>query len=184
MRTLLFCLFPVLAASFSRLTTGFSPSSVKDVVIAGSTAPLPNFDPLQLSKIGDSRLAFFREAELKHGRLAMISALSIPLIEGFTGRPGVFEFQHLPADLQIGIVSLMFISEFSSMFYGWRNPLEAPFTLNEDYQPGDLGFNIYSDLYADQPNSMLNKELNNGRLAMIAALGMIAQELVTRHTLF
>ena len=70
------------------------------------------------------------------------------------------------------------------MFYGWRNPLEAPFTLNEDYQPGDLGFNLYYDLTAEQPNSMLDKELNNGRLAMIAALGMIAQELVTRHTLF
>jgi hypothetical protein len=30
----------------------------------------------------------------------------------------------------------------------------------------------------------MNKELNNGRLAMIAALGMMAQELVTNKPIF
>jgi len=32
--------------------------------------------------------------------------------------------------------------------------------------------------------AMQTKELNNGRLAMFAAAGMIAQELVTGHKLF
>lgn len=32
--------------------------------------------------------------------------------------------------------------------------------------------------------TMQTKELQNGRLAMIAAMGMIAQEQVTHHTLF
>ena len=184
MRILLVCLLPVVAFSFSRLTSGFLSSTVKDVVIAGSTEPLPEFDPLQLSTISKRRLVFFREAELKHGRLAMVSALTIPFMEMLTNKPGVFEFQHLPADVQVGIISCMFIAEFSSMFYGWKNPLDAPFTLKEDYQPGDLGFNIYSDLSDDSSLDLLNKELNNGRLAMIGTLGMIGQELVTKHTLF
>ena len=32
----------------------------------------------------------------------------------------------------------MFISEFTSMLKGWENPLVKPFTLKDDYQPGDL----------------------------------------------
>ena len=89
MRILLVCLLPVVAFSFSRLTSGFLSSTVKDVVIAGSTEPLPEFDPLQLSTISKRRLVFFREAELKHGRLAMVSALTIPFMEMLTNKPGI-----------------------------------------------------------------------------------------------
>ena len=53
--------------------------------------------------------------------------------------------------------------------------------LREGYLPGDLGFDPLglkpkgeADLLA-----MQNKELNNGRLAMLAIAGMTAQELVT-----
>ena len=75
---------------------------------------------------------------------------------------------------------VMLTSEFSSMLNGWQNPLQKPFALNEDYQPGDLGFKVSNN----RDINMINKELNNGRLAMIASLGMIVQELVTGQTLF
>jgi light-harvesting complex I chlorophyll a/b binding protein 4 len=66
------------------------------------------------------------------------------------------------------------------MLRGWQNPTKNPFRLNDDYQPGDLGFDINNSRDLD----MINKELNNGRMAMIASLGMMAQELVTDRTLF
>ena len=149
------------------------------VVYGGSTKPVENFDPLNFASTPE-RSMFFREAELKHGRLAMVAAITIPLVEQFTHRPGIHEFSNLPDNIQIGIIMVTFMSEFSSMFKGWQNPLEKPFTLNEDYQPGDLGFGISNNRDVDT----IDKELNNGRLAMIASLGMLAQELVTGHTLF
>jgi hypothetical protein len=41
----------------------------------GSTAPLRNFDPLGLANIGnDETFAWFRAAELKHSRAAMLAS--------------------------------------------------------------------------------------------------------------
>ena len=102
------------------------------------------------------------------------------LVEQFTHRPSIHEFSNLPDNVQIGIIMLTFISEFSSMLRGWQNPTKNLFRLNDDYQPGDLGFDISNN----RDINMINKELNNGRLAMIASLGMMAQELVTQKALF
>ena len=76
----------------------------------------------------------------------------------------------------------MFISEFSSMIRGWENPLVKPFTLKEDYQPGDFGLKYL--VSEDKLGEQMDKELNNGRLAMIGILGMMVQELATQHQLF
>lgn len=42
--------------------------------MVGSTKPVPNFDPLGLATLGsDATLAWFRAAELKHSRVAMLA---------------------------------------------------------------------------------------------------------------
>lgn len=42
--------------------------------VAGSTAPLKNFDPLNLANVGsDQTFAWFQAAELKHSRAAMLA---------------------------------------------------------------------------------------------------------------
>lgn len=187
MRSFLLLLLPLCAQAFSRITSVVKSDSSGTPIIVGSTKPIENFDPLNFSKDED-KVLFYREAELKHGRLAMVAATLIPIIEQNTGLPAIHEFDKLPDSLQIAITSFMFVTEFASMGRGWKNPFEDNganyFKLREDYQPGDFGFSLASDLDSTKGKELMNKELNNGRLAMIAALGMMAQELVTNKPLF
>lgn len=63
----------------------------------------------------------------------------------------------------------MVLNEFNSMGRSARQAF-----LKEDYQPGDLKF---TDINEETLGSQMDKELNNGRLAMMV------QELVTGHQL-
>ena len=65
---------------------------------------------------------------------------------------------------------------------GWVEPGLGPlFTLRENYYPGDLGFDPLGLKPQDAAGfaNMQAKELSNGRLAMLAAAGFMAQELAT-----
>jgi len=65
------------------------------------------------------------------------------------------------------------------------NPAQ-PWTIRKDHVPGDLGFDPLNLKPTDpaELKEMQTKELNNGRLAMIAIAGMIVQEGVTGGKLF
>jgi hypothetical protein len=155
--------------------------SVKPV-IRKPTAPLENielFDQFVFAK--NVQPSFLRESELKHGRLAMIAAVLLPLSEQMSDKLGVQFFQD-HTEFVAPSLALMFTSEFASMFKGWENPLKKPFKLKDDYQPGDLGFMF--GVNGDDMGNTMDKELNNGRLAMIGILGMMSQELVTHLPLF
>lgn len=156
----------------------------KPVKIPGSTKPLDFFDPLNLSD-KDERLIFFREAELKHGRIAMVSSILIPFFDRMDPNVlGIHGFDHLATNTKLLIIAHMFMAEFASMLKGWENPIKKPFTLKPFYQPGDLGFKTPIKTSEEEYDTLMDKELNNGRLAMIGSLGMIAQELVTQQHLF
>ena len=179
-RTVLSFLLPL---SVFALTTS-NEVTPKPVKIRGTTKPLQFFDPLNLSE-KDERLTFFREAELKHGRIAMVSSLLIPLFDKMDENVlGIYGFDHFPTNVKMSIIGSMFMSEFTSMIYGWENPIEKPFTLKPFYQPGDLGFQTPSQTSEDEYDILMDKELNNGRLAMIGTVGMIVQQLVTQQHLF
>ena len=66
---------------------------------------------------------------------------------------------------------------------GWVDPKDVPIgqagLLRDDYVPGDIGFDPLN-LKPSDPEEykiLATKELQNGRLAMLAAAGFIAQEM-------
>ena len=80
-------------------------------------------------------------------------------------------------------------TELYSIRLNWELPDKTGWTrlanLREDAIPGDLGFDPLDFTPKKSKNFEIirTKELNNGRLAIIATAGMIAQELVTGTTI-
>tara|TARA_Y100000389_G_scaffold204919_1_gene260801 strand:- start:808 stop:1365 length:558 start_codon:yes stop_codon:yes gene_type:complete len=182
----------IVVTFLSLLTSGLafnSPAPPKDNTFLkskiGATAPFPEgFDPLNLSGEKLSRFNYFREAEIKHGRLGMFASVAFPLIETNTHKPAIDQFQQLDPMVQTSVIAAMLALEFYGMERGWEPPSTKLFTLKEDYKQGDLGFNVVKDWSTDLAVDLQNKELNNGRLAMLSAAGMIAQELVHPVAIF
>merc|ERR1719191_1771256 len=167
----------------------------KEGLLAGVSAPMDYFDPLGFSTTVDAgKLLFYREVELKHGRVAMLAALGIvvgenfhPLFGGDIDVPAAFAFQQTPLEaFWPAVVAAIAIPEIYSVFT-FQDPAKGEqWAIRTDHVPGDLGFDPLG-LKPKDPKKfkeMQTKELNNGRLAMIAAAGMIAQEYVTGQKLF
>ena len=132
-RSLLCIILPLFALSFNP----FVGDLANVVKIRGSTKPFESFDPLDLSLSShDSRLLFFREAELKHGRLAMVSALLIPYFDQMDPNVlGIHGFDHLPTNVKMLIIAHMFMAEFASMFKGWKTMGKTIFFEKWDINP-------------------------------------------------
>jgi len=169
-----------------------SKAKIQDM--AGVTAPFGVFDPLGIStKVPEGQLMFYREAELKHGRVCMLAILGLvvgdrhdffPILgEGIPADKLAWEFggpyaQETPlANFWPIVVGALFVEEWRHEYYRKENP---------DLAPGDYGWDPLKLKPKDAKGfkDLQNKELNNGRLAMLAAAGMIAQELATGQKIF
>jgi hypothetical protein len=165
----------------------FSNISVSSFTF-NSNKPGMIFDPLGFSNDKPcSELVRLREAELKHGRWGMIASTAIPVTELVTHCPAIHVLDNADP-VVLSLFSLIVAqSEFQSMLLGWENPYTNTsnvFKMKENYQPGDLGFVIPFSFMDKDSEFMLDAEINNGRLAMISALGMIVQELVNNKPIF
>merc|ERR1711988_1552728 len=112
-----------------------------------------------------------------------------PLYGGNIDVPSVFVFKEAalssfwPAVAIAALIPELFsFQRYPEMVGGEENAME----LKEGVVPGDLGFDPLGMKPKDEKGlvEMQNKELNNGRLAMLAAAGIIAQELVTGEKIF
>jgi hypothetical protein len=71
----------------------------------------------------------------------------------------------------------------------WQSPFEASrlFLQKDDHVPGDYAWdplNLSNGKSANDMKDVKMKELNNGRLAMVAIAGLVAQELVDGVNVF
>lgn len=178
--------------------------------LPGISDPFPNiFDPLNLldraagSAYPVQELRRWREAEITHGRVAMLAALGFVIgeqLEGFpaflnadghvTG-PAITHFQQVEARGAIFWEPLVFaigLAEAYRVQVGWATPRSGKFNqLRDDYNPGELGFdplNLCPPDGSKEKYDLQTKELNNGRLAMIAIAAFVAQELVKKEEIF
>merc|ERR1719352_125158 len=174
--------------------------------LPGVTEPLGFWDPLGFcsdEKLTEGKLKFYREVELKHGRVGMLAALGFvvgenfhPLFGGNIDAPSYLAFQQTPLETFWPLVVLTIaIPEIYSVFTfetvgatdsrGKPTPQGQPWAIRADHESGDLGFDPLGLKPTDpaELKEMQTKELNNGRLAMIAAAGMIVQELATGNKL-
>merc|ERR1711907_218619 len=84
------------------------------------------------------------------------------------------------------VVSVIAAIEVFSIFPAFENPNIEGWAIKSDHLAGDYGFDPLGLAPKDPAElaAMQTKELNNGRLAMIAIAGMVVQELVTGKKLF
>jgi len=182
------------------LDTSKSPEEILGGV--GALAPLGFWDPLGIStNVPAGRLLFYREVELKHGRICMLASLGIlvaekfhPLFGGDIDVPAYIAWQAIPIQaFWIAVSAAIAIPEVGYSIPTFNTPDDGEnyidaytFTMKTDRIPGDLGWDPLG-LKPSDPDEFLalqNKEINNGRLAMIATAGIIVQELVNGEKIF
>lgn len=144
-----------------------------------------NWDPAGFTERAPEWLPWFREAELKHGRAAMLATVGFVVPEFFRIPGAQFSFEAIPKVIDAHDA----LPDSMIQIFGWISFLEACTfpalaNMNEyDRMPGDFSFDplgLYPTDPAKQKEYQL-KELKNGRLAMIAIGGMVAGSAVSGH---
>jgi hypothetical protein len=198
------CLLAAPAAAFLSKAPAASTSAVRAFTIdtiPGVISPTGLFDPLGFAAKADAAtLKRYREAELTHGRVAMLATVGFLVGEAVESKTFLFNGEITgPAITHLAQVNPSFWlilgvgiarAELDRAKIGWVEPEDVPLAkpglLREEYIPGNIGFDPLG-LKPEDPEdffAMQTKELQNGRLAMLAAAGFMAQELVDGKGIF
>jgi len=178
------------------------PFLVRPDHLDGTLAGDLGFDPLGLSS-NDGLVMYYREAEIKHARLAMLGAAGWPLSELFDGRIAGALGLHPLLDGTARAPSPL-SSEVSPAWWGFCLGLAAAidvagirrsraaggqvggFEEEEEagYEfPGDLGYDPLGLYPADAVGRrrMQLAEIKHGRVAMVAVLAFALQEYIGKE---
>ena len=180
-------------APMTKTSTAINSFNIE--TMPGALSPMGFFDPLGFAaKADEGTLKRYREAEVTHGRVAMLAALGFLVGEAVEGSsflfdaqisgPAITHFTQVPDGWDALIITFIGAAEAQRAQIGWVDPVDAsydqPGKLRDNYYPGDIGFDPLG-LRPEDPEEldlMITKELQNGRLAMLAAAGFLAQEAV------
>merc|ERR1712109_417937 len=151
----------------------------------GVQAPVGFWDPVGFTKDGDE-FSFKRRrtVEIKHGRVSMLATMGYITPEitgkfpGYLSPSAGLKFEDIPNGLGavskvpaagwLQIIAYFGFCEFSGGF--------------EDYKtgtPGDYGFKVLTSDDPEEKTKKLSAEIANGRLAMVAIIGMFFQDGLT-----
>ncbi|CAK9051859.1 unnamed protein product [Durusdinium trenchii] len=142
------------------------------------------FDPLGFSKKTEL-VPYFREAELKHGRLAMLAWVGL-VVPDFVRLPGEkFSFEAVPVSIDAHDAFLGATGVNAQVLF-WVSILELccakkVFEWNSVEVAGDYGLTSLFPSDEEGQKKMRLAELKNGRLAMLAFAGAVTQAALTRH---
>jgi hypothetical protein len=166
------------------------PFMARPAMLDGSIAGDAGFDPFGFAKSEDD-LMNYREAEIKHARLAMLAAAGWPISELFDrkianliGMTPIVDADALAPSIfngGLGKISPVYwaaviIGAGAIDLYG----ISKSKSNSPDYFPGNLGFDplgLYPKEEAGRQRMQL-AEIKNGRLGMIAITAFAFQELV------
>lgn len=143
----------------------------------GAIEPLGFWDPLRLTQnMDESLFKYMREAEVHHSRIAMLSMLVLPVLDKtFPNQFAIDVYQNSP---ELFPFSMMIIYEFCRISVMYKNPSDKLFRLKDNVYPG----NVFNNSLIDR--DQVNKELSNGRLAMVGSFLYICQELFLNQKVF
>lgn len=155
---------------------------VKDQV--GVTPPLGFWDPLGICPKDETVFNEFRSCEIKHGRVAMLATVGA-IVQHYVRFPG-FEMTNYGKPMPAGIgavtetpgtfgVALILAVALPLELFVWKDVTDDE-TDKFKREPGNFGDPLGLGQYDME---WRNKELNNGRMAMFAAMGIIVAELAT-----
>merc|ERR1711939_746419 len=150
--------------------------------------PVPEFDPAGFATDCTlNEMKRYREAEVTHGRVAMLAVLGFlvgesfhPFFGGEIDGPAIYalgEVRKVQPEFFELLAVFIGVIETSRAQLGWVPPTEreGPNFLNDNYYPGDVKFDPLG-LKPDTPEAfaeMQTKELQNGRVAMLASMGFV-----------
>jgi hypothetical protein len=184
-----------LCLSLAGAAAAFAPAPVERVStqvslslddIGGSSLPLPNFDPLNLATSGsDETLLWFRAAELKHGRVAMVATTGYLVNAAGIHFPGMLSsdisFESLstmtppeawaavPTAGKAQILFTIFCAELITEGYQGTHYMKGGSFPTMVFPKID-----FSGVSAETLEVKKTRELNNGRLAQIAIMSFLA----------
>merc|ERR1712241_1156009 len=149
----------------------------------GVQEPVGFWDPLGLAADGDAEtFKRRRETEIKHGRISMLATMGYITPEitgkfpGYLSPSGDVAYQDIPNGLGA-------ISKVPALGWGqivlYCACVEAAGASNRGDAPGEFNWKVLTSSDPEEKQKKLAAEIANGRLAMMAIIGMFFQDGLT-----